>query len=143
MVSVWTYVVTNCCPLIIFPHTKNTYVPSAPKKNVELLLLSRFVRPTLTASGIDFLRIACNRLCGAISIVKAFRGSNVEASSNRTELSKLLVWYWADEYWASIVSHLTLGTLELNHFDERFLGLKITSFNLPRSRGPISAMYLL
>lgn len=51
-------------------------------------------------------KIACSKPCGAISIRIAPLGILLQASSNNTELSKLLVWYSGDECLAKSVFQL-------------------------------------
>lgn len=121
---------------------KESYFPRPAKKTFTFSLLPRCVRLTCTESTMLLLRIACSKPCGAISIVKAFWGSKLTVSSNRTGLKRLFVWYSAEQTWFSGRSQRVFGTLELNHLADLCFGSMITCLRRDRSFGPIPAMYL-
>lgn len=56
----------------------------------------------------------------------ALSGICLQPSSNNTALSKLLVRYSAEEYFANGVSHSSSGTEVLIHLDDRSFGSGIT-----------------
>ena len=82
------------------PYKKpDTYLPRAARRNSVLSGWPRCMRATLVMSLLrEHFRMACRRLCGAISIVMALWGICCDASSKYTAFSRLLVWYSADEY---------------------------------------------
>lgn len=74
----------------------------------------------------DRFSIACNRPCGAISMIIAFSGMCLHPSSNKTELIKLFVKYSAEQYFAFGLSQSLSGTDVLIHFFDRSLGFVMT-----------------
>lgn len=74
----------------------------------------------------DLFNIACNKPWGAISMATAFLGICRVASSNKTLLNKLLVWYSAEDFWANSDSHSDSGTELLIHFEDLCCGFLIT-----------------
>lgn len=74
----------------------------------------------------DLLSMACNKPCGAISITTAFSGMCLLPSSNKTELTKLLVRYSAEQVCAKGSFHWLSGIEVLIHFDDRSFGSDIT-----------------
>lgn len=79
-----------------------------------------------TVSGNAPFKIAWRRPCGAISIAIASFGTCLRASSNRTLLKRLLVWYSGEEYWAMSDFHSDSGNELLIHLDDLFFGSLIT-----------------
>ena len=104
-----------------------TYFPIPVSKTWELSAWPRWVNATLVVSFFnDLLKIAWSSPWGAISIVMALLGIWTHASSNSTALSKLLVWYSAEEDLASAVFHLFWGKDVQIHLGERSFGWGIT-----------------
>lgn len=118
-----------------------THLPRALKKYTTFSLFARFVSGMWMAFGKHFLMIDCKRPCGAISIVIASFGKFLAASSNKTGLNRLFVWYSAELNRFCSSSQFSFGTLELIHFSVRRIGSGIVSFNIFSRSGPIPAMY--
>jgi hypothetical protein len=71
-------------------------------------------------------RMACSRPCGANSMVMALGGMCCDASSKSTALSRLLVWYSADECVTDGLFHSLSGTEEHTQREDRGFGSGIT-----------------
>jgi hypothetical protein len=71
-------------------------------------------------------RMACSRPCGANSMVMALGGMCCDASSKSTALSRLLVWYSADEWVTDGLLHPLSGTEEHTQREDRGFGSGIT-----------------
>ena len=104
-----------------------THLPSAVRSSSvqfewPLWVRAMFVVPLLR----DWWRMACSRPCGAISIVMALAGICCDASSKRTVLSRLLVWYSAEECVATGVFHALWDTEELTQRTDRGFGCGIS-----------------
>jgi len=99
-----------------------TYFPIAVNKNLTESPNTFWVNGMWTKSTNDFLSMAWRRPCGAISITTALFGMCVHVSSNRTGLSRLLVWYSAEQYRAKSVFHFDSGTEVLSHRDDLGFG---------------------
>jgi len=104
-----------------------THLPSAVRSSSVQFEWPFWVRAMFVVALLrDLWRMACNSPCGAISIVMALAGICCDASSKRTVLSRLLVWYSAEECVASGVFHALWGTEELTQRADRGFGCGIS-----------------
>lgn len=121
-----------------------TYFPMLLNMKITLLSWPRFIRLRLVASLPSArFKMACSKPWGAISMQIALAGTCWRPSENRTDDSKLLTWYAAEDCWASCVFQPSSGILVLIQRGERFFGLGIILSRDLRNFGAASAIYRL